>query len=278
VQTAITPETVIATVNGKKFTAGDYQQLLLAMNPQMRDAAMNQPRTLLEQFALFQNILAEAETSKLDEQSPYKERIAEARRQILVQAQINARTQSVVVSPEDVKKHYDDNRLRYTEAKAKVIFVSRVMNEGSLDGTVTKKREPEESRQLASDLLAKLKNGADFAALAKQYSDDGTTSDKGADFPDVIRSSSSSIPAHIRDAILSSASGEILGPLEHESGYYIFRIESLGLTPFEQVKSDIYNELKQAGLTKWLEETKARSTVQIDNNAFFSKPLEPAQK
>src|SRR5688500_1048904 len=71
-EAATTPDTVIGTVNGKKFTAGEYQQLLSNMTPQMREAAMKQPRAMLEQYALFQNILAEAEQSKLDQQTPYK--------------------------------------------------------------------------------------------------------------------------------------------------------------------------------------------------------------
>jgi parvulin-like peptidyl-prolyl isomerase len=274
----ITPETVIATVNGKKFTAGEYQQLLRNMNPQMRESAMKQPRALLEQFAMFQNILAEAEQSKLEEQSPYREQIAEARRQVLVQARINEKTTSVVVSPDEVRKHYEENHPRYTEARAKVIFISQVLNEQSLDGKQTKKREPEESKALAQEVLAKVQAGGDFAALAKQYSDDGTTSDTGADLPDAIRSTSSTFPADIREAILKASKGDILGPLEHQTGFYIFRIESIDLTPFDKVKGDIYNELKQAGLTEWLEATKNRSTVTIENDLFFAKPVEPAQK
>src|SRR5688572_30544287 len=72
---AESPDTVVATVNGQKFTVRDFEQLVANMTPQMRESAMKQPRALLEQFALFQNILAEAEKSKLDQQSPYKERI-----------------------------------------------------------------------------------------------------------------------------------------------------------------------------------------------------------
>jgi parvulin-like peptidyl-prolyl isomerase len=276
VEPSITPETVIATVNGKKFTAGDYQQLLQNMNPQMRETAMKQPRAVLEQYALFENILVEAEKAKLDEQSPYKERIAEARRQILVQARVNEQTTAVVVSPDEVKKYYDDNRARYAEAKAKVIFVSQISDERTLDGTPTKKREPEESKKLAHDLVAKLKAGADFVELARKYSDDGSTAEKGADFPDAIRATSSSVPEDIRETVLKANAGDIVGPLQHATGFYIFRVQSVGLTPFEQVKSDIYNELKQAGLTQWLEQTKARSTVAIDNNAFFAKPPAPA--
>jgi hypothetical protein len=44
------------------------------------------------------------------------------------------------------------------------------------------------------------------------------------------------------------------------------------------VKSDIYNEMKQAGLTKWLEEMKARSSVTIENSVFLAKPLELPQQ
>jgi parvulin-like peptidyl-prolyl isomerase len=274
---AVTPDTVVATVNGQKFTARDYEQLLANMTPQVREAAIKQPRTVLEQYAIFQVILAEAEKSKLDQQSPYKERIAEARRQILVQAQINDKSSSIVVSPDEVKKSYDENRSRYAEAKAKVIFISRVMNSQSLDGAVQEKRDPEQSKKLAADIVAKLKAGADFANLAKEHSDDASTSDKGADYPDAIRSTSASIPQNIRDAILNANAGDLLGPLEHETGYYIFRVESIGLTPFEQVKNDLYNELKEAGVKKWLEETKNRSSVTINNDVFFTQTPVPAR-
>ena len=132
VPTAVSSDTVVATVNGQKFTIRDFEQLVANMTPQMREAAMKQPRAVLEQYALFQNILAEAEKSKLDQQSPYKERIDEARRQILVQAQISDKSNSIVVSPEDVKKAYEDNRARYAEARAKVIFISQIKDERSL--------------------------------------------------------------------------------------------------------------------------------------------------
>jgi peptidyl-prolyl cis-trans isomerase C len=277
-QPSTAPESVIATVNGKKFTAADYQRLLLNMTPQMREAALKQPRAMLEQYALFQNILAEAEKSKLDQHPLYTARIAEARRQILVQAQINEQSNSIVVSPDEVKKYYDENRRRYAEAKAKVIFISQISDERRLDGSRTKKREPEESKQLASDLVAKLKGGADFAELAKQYSEDATTADKGADFPDAIRGTSSSVPENVREAVLNAKDGDIVGPLEHETGYYIFRVESAQLTPFEQVKSDIYNEMKQAGLTRWLEEMKSRSSVTVEDSVFLAKPPELRQQ
>jgi parvulin-like peptidyl-prolyl isomerase len=275
---APSPDTVIAVVNGNKFTIGDYQQLLLSMTPQMRETAMKQPRAMLEQYALFQNILAEAEKSKLEQKTPYKERVAEARRQILVQARINEQSNTIVVSPDQVKKYYDENRQRYAEAKAKVLFISMISDERTLDGSQVKKREPEESKALADNLVAKLKGGADFAELAKQHSDDASTADKGADFPDAIRGTSSSVPQNVRDAVLNAAAGDIVGPLQHETGYYIFRIESVVVAPFDQVKSDIYNDIKQAGLTKWLEEMKARSSVTIEDSVLLAKPPEIPQQ
>jgi parvulin-like peptidyl-prolyl isomerase len=114
--------------------------------------------------------------------------------------------------------------------------------------------------------------------LAKEHSDDASSSDKGADFPDAIRPDSAGVPQHIKEAVLSAKTGEIVGPLEHETGFYIFRIESNEITPFDRAKGEIYNELKQEGLKKWMDEVKSRSTVKIENDAFFTKPPEPAQK
>ncbi len=244
--------------------------MISAMNPQMRQVALRQPRQVLDQFALFQKIASEAEKAKLDEQSPYREQIADARRQILVNAQVNAATSQVEVSSADQKKFYDGNKARYTGARAKVIFISQTsVTKGLVDQQVTATRSPEQSLELANEIVSKLAKGEDFVGLAKQYSDDAETSGKGADFPDLVRPTSATVPQNIRDAILASKAGDIVGPLRHDTGYYVFRIDSIEVIPYDMVKDEIYKELKDLGLRAWLDQTKAGATVVIENEAYF---------
>ena len=64
---------------------------------------------------------------------------------------------------------------------------------------------------------------------------------------------------------------DLLGPLEHATGFYIFRIESSKVKSFEEAKGEIYNDLKQEGLKKWLDEARSRSTVKIENQSALEK-------
>ena len=266
-QSAPDPAKVIATINGRPVTAGEYDRLLAAMTPEVRAAARKQPAQVLEQFALFETILAEAEKAKLDQQSPYREQLADARRQIMVQAQIASKQAAVVVPPEDIEKAYQQHRSRYAQAKTKVIFLSRMTTSQTLDGKTNDTRAPDHTRKLAAELRSRLNAGEDFVALAKKYSEDGL-GEAGGDFPDVIRPNSATIPAEMRDAILAAKPGDLLGPFEHQTGFYLFRVESAGTPPIEQVRAELDKEIRDAALRDYLAGAKSRSTVKIEPGAF----------
>src|SRR4051794_885906 len=84
----ITPDTVIATVNGRKFTAGEFERMTQNLTPQMRQLAATQPKSFLEQYAYADTLAKEAEKANVAQMSPYRERLEDARRQILAQGLI----------------------------------------------------------------------------------------------------------------------------------------------------------------------------------------------
>ncbi|HYP14309.1 MAG TPA: peptidylprolyl isomerase [Bryobacteraceae bacterium] len=262
------PETgtnpLLATVNGEPIRQRDFERIISALDPDMRQAALRQPREILEQYAAFQVLVADAEKAKLAEQTPFREQLAEARRQILVQGQLAEAAKSVTADPERLKKMYEDNKARYSEARAKVLFISQVSNESSLEGKPLSKREPAESKKLAEDLAAKLRGGEDFAKLAKQYSDDGSTADSGADYPDVIRGDSAGIPAEMRDAILAANEGDVVGPFQHQTGLYIFRVQSVKRKTLAEASEEILNELRQSRIQEKLKEARSRATIVME--------------
>jgi parvulin-like peptidyl-prolyl isomerase len=263
-------ETVIATINGKKFTAGQFDRLLANMSAQAREAAKRQPLETLQEYALFENLVAEAEEARLDQQTPYREQIRDVRRQILAQARVTEHQNSIRISPAEIAAYYERNRAKFNEARAKVIFLSAVYREGTLDGKPVAKRNADETRQLSIKIMQLLKSGEDFVAIAKEHSDDENTAQTGADFPDPIRSTSAAIPQAMRDAILSAKTGDILGPFEHDTGYYIFRVESVGVPPLIKLKEQIATDLKNEAMRQWLENVKSRSAVKVENAEFFT--------
>jgi parvulin-like peptidyl-prolyl isomerase len=267
---AITPDTVIATVNGQKFTAGEFEQITQNISPEMRRLAGTDPQKFLEQYALTAALRAEAERAGLTSKSPYKEQIESALRDILASAIVAEKGKEGAPPDEELRKIYDGKRSEYSEAVVKVIFVSRLKFERDMaTGKQKSNTGPAQAKQKALEVAQMARAGKDFVALAKQYSDDRTTAEKGADFPYPIRSGSTNIPLEIRNAVFKAKQGDIVGPLEHDSGFYLFRVESKSILPFESVKEDISKQLRAEAVDKWLAEMKKRSTVSLDHKAFW---------
>lgn len=72
----------------------------------------------------------------------------------------------------------------------------------------------------ANDVLAKLKEGADFAALARERSRDEATAAAGGDLGCFARSSAASRSA-FEKAAFAAREGEITGPVESQLGHHV---------------------------------------------------------
>ncbi len=79
---------------------------------------------------------------------------------------------SVAVPPTDVQRYYNDNIQQYQTPEQVRASHILLKTDGKDEAAV---------RKQAEDLLAKIKAGADFAELAKKFSEDAGTKDKGGD-------------------------------------------------------------------------------------------------
>ena len=266
----ITPDTVIATVNGQKFTSGDLERITQKLDANMRQLAGTKPKEFLEQYALSMTLQDEAKKMKLHEASPYKERIEAAVRQILVNAAITEHRDRTPLDPDEVRKIYDADKPGYKQARAKVIFVSREGYKREMATGKTTATTPEDAIAKMAGVAKLAREGKDFAALAKEHSDDRSTADEGADFPFPIRANSANIPDEIRRPILAAKAGDIVGPIPHTSGYYLFRVESVEQASFDSVKEEIEKNLRQGMVNNWIYEMQKKSTVTLDHEAFWN--------
>jgi len=265
----ITPDTVIATVNGRQFTAGDLEKITRNLNPQSRQLAASQPKAFLEQYAFGESLAAEAVKLKIDQVPPYRDRLAGARRQILTQGLLEQKKSEFKITPEEMKKYYEANQAGFRQASVKVLFISRVSLVRNLGDGSTKSVTPEEIKAKVEKVAKLAKDGGDFAALAKEYSDDRNTADHGADLPYPIRANSAEIPENVREALMAGAAGDIIGPLEHTSGFYLFKIKSQSQAPLESVRADIERSIQETKLREWIDQQKAKTTVTLDHEPFW---------
>ena len=70
--------------------------------------------------------------------------------------------------------------------------------------------------------------------------------------------------------------GQVSEPLKEKNGFYLFRLESLTVQPYEKVRTQIYDELKQKGFGDWMQGLQKRYEVKVENPAYFAtKPAAP---
>ena len=97
----------------------------------------------------------------------------------------------------------------------------------------------------AQQVLAEAKAGKDFGQLAKQYSKDPGSADKGGELDWQTRDA---LEKPFADALFSMTPGEIRGPVKTQFGYHIIKLEEIqpGKTKsFEEARAELEADLKR---------------------------------
>ncbi len=200
----------------------------------------------------------------------------------------------VKIEPETVQKYYDENKQRFEtperiKANYVVLSLDTLLDQVNVNDAEIKKwyddhpqlyRVPEERR--ASHILiifdgddkAKAKaqaetvykevqkNPSRFAELAKQYSKDPGSAQKGGDLGFFSRGM---MVKPFDDAVFSLKDGEISGIVESDFGYHIIKltgIQSERVRPLSDVRAEIESELKrQAASRRFAEAAEAFSNM-----------------
>jgi parvulin-like peptidyl-prolyl isomerase len=258
----VKPDTVVAIVNNKPVTAAEFERTIAVLPPAQKATAMRNPLDWLQRRAIFESISDLGEKNKLQDESPYREQLDFARRQILFQAEINKYSNDIPILPEDQKKYYEEHKDRFKEAKGKLIKVAATKNG----------RSEAQSLARAEEVVKKARSGAEFSALVKEYSDDPETSKQGGDFT-VNNRPGSLIPEAVRTKLLALKNGEVTDPIKHEAGYFVFKAETIETIPYDVVRDDVFKEIKENAVRKWYEgvQQQATSSTKIQNPDYFKK-------
>ena len=259
-----TPETVVATIEGKKMTYGELEHFMQGLPAQTRQAAMRNRKQFIQQFALMQRLSQLAEKSKLDERSPYKEAIAFNRMNILMQAQINETYNNFAVLHEEEQKFYDENKSKYEQVTLKVIYIPFSSHAAGAAAEGQKHLTEEEAKNKAGDLVKQIKGGADFVQLVKENSEDATSKAKDGDFGTLSRSDK--LPESISSVVFSLKAGEVSEPVKQPNGFYIFRAEAVSAKPYAEVREQIFNDLKNAKLKAWMDSTSKSLDIKFEDD------------
>jgi peptidyl-prolyl cis-trans isomerase C len=263
------PDTVVARINGKPITATELTAILRANPPEAQKNMLRDSNAFVQQLGLMRKLQAMAEEAKLDQKSPIKEQLELFRMQTLANAQVAAATDAIPVTLDEQKKFFQANSDRYAQAKVKVLFVSFRASPPA-DGQAKKFLSEPEAKAKIEKLLAQIRAGADFVKLLKENSEDTESLARDGDFGQPIKRSDN-VPDVIKTAIFSLKAGEVSDPVRVSAGFYLFRLEELTTQTFDQVSSDIFNEIRQKRFSEWLEKVQKGVDAKIENEEFFTK-------
>jgi len=222
-------------------------------------ASKQQPPLSLEDF----KVLIEAYGKSFDD---VKERIKKGLGyEKFMQAQWAGK---INVTEDDAKKYYAENAKEMEQVKASHILIKLDITDPNIDPNEAKAK----AREKTEDMLKQIKNGADFAELARANSSCPSAA-KGGDLGFFSRGPMA--PA-FENAAFELKVGQISDIVETRFGFHIIKVTDRKDT-FEQFKDDIINILTQKKqgefAEKYIESLKAEASIVYPPG----KEPEPAQ-
>jgi peptidyl-prolyl cis-trans isomerase D len=179
----------------------------------------------------------DAEIKTTYEKSRSKYQVLEKRVVRYALADVNQIRQSTQISDDELKVQYQQDIQQYQVPNRVHVQHILLMTVGKTDAEI------EEVHQKAEDVLKQAKKGAKFDELAKKYSEDPGTKDKGGDLGFITQGQT--VPEFEKTAF-SQPVGSISDLVKTQYGFHIIKVlekETAHTKPFEEVKDSIKTPL-----------------------------------
>jgi parvulin-like peptidyl-prolyl isomerase len=181
------------------------------------------------------------------------------RSQIISEKIFEQVTGEVKVTDEQIAEYYEKNKAQYSQPESREVRHILVK---------TKKQ--------ADDLYAQLQDGADFAALAKKFSEDTGSKANGGK---LTISKGQTVAPFDQTAFLLNK-GQVSRPVKTQYGFHIIEpltdVKPAETTPLKDVKESIRQQLLQTkrneAMTSWVEETKKEFGEETNYQIGFKPP------
>ncbi len=246
---------VLAKVNGIEIKQSDIAVAEADIGDSLpADTTPEKKRELLLSYLINVNLLAQAaEQRKLADAPNFAQRIAFARKKVLVQSLMENENKTAT-SDAAVKKFYDENLKLVPEVHARHILV--------------------ENEDQAKDVVKKLKAGEDFAKLAKELS-----KDPGSEGGDLGYITKDQVVPEFGNVAFALDKGKISDPVKTQFGWHVIKVEDKRdrkPPALDQVKDRIKAALSQKAGEDLMQ--KIRADAKIENLTETSATPDAAKK
>jgi foldase protein PrsA len=142
------------------------------------------------------------------------------------------------VTDDEIKTRFNKNPSDYN-----IVTLRHVLIMTSDPSTGQQKHTPEEALKLAKEAKTKLDAGGDWNEIAKKYSEDTGSKDKGGLYE---KQEAKSWVSGFKEAANTQEIGKIGDPVESQFGYHVIKVEKREATPYEKLSQPDKDELKQS--------------------------------
>jgi peptidyl-prolyl cis-trans isomerase C len=264
----VPPDTVVLTVGETKITAAQFDLIIGALPAQYQASARGTGRKqFAETLAQLLTLAQEGTRRHLDETPGFQAQVLFQRANSLAGITYQQISKETKIGDVELQKYYDEHKAEFEEVHARHILIRShgsplAVKPGEKDLT------DEEALAKAQDLRKKLVDGADFATLAIQESDDTGSASRGGDL-DFFRHNQMVQP--FDEAAFKLNVGELSDPVKTPFGYHLIKVEGKRTQSFADVKPELERRLRPAMAKKVLDDLETKSGVVYDPTFFGIK-------
>jgi peptidyl-prolyl cis-trans isomerase C len=242
---------VLAVVNGTNITRTDFDQLIQQYRPEAGEWAEHNKGQVMRDLVTLEVLAQEGRKLRLD-QDPR------------IQAQIRLRTKDIMarsvvekyvaersgVNDEAIRKHYEASKDEYMVEEQ--VTVSHILV----------RTEPE-----IQEVLAELKQGKDFAEVAKARSIDGSAANGGA----LGTFGRGRTVAAFEEAAFALQVGELSASVHTQFGYHVIKVTAhlpAHVKPLDEVREEVRSALVSQYVDTLLQDLRRAAKVQVLQPAY----------
>lgn len=267
------PGHVIMHINGEGVTEGEFQaaftQLPEDMQRQFSSEAGKQ--AFAEQVVRLKLLEQEGRKLGVEKDARVAGQLAADHTNVVAAAT----AQKLVPPPtnEAVQKFYNENKKNFEATELSHILVA--YEGGAVPARSGKPLSQEGALKKAQAIGQQLKQGADFAKLAREVSDDASSASRGGLLGPF---SPGMLPPELESHVLQLQPGQISAPVPSRFGVHIFKAGAHTSQPFEQVQQGISRRVQQQNTLEKVEQMRKSAKVEFDAKYFPEANAKPLAK
>lgn len=259
----------VVTIDGKSYTAAELDHIRRSLPDVFRQQTSHMTnKTFVDNLGFLLTLNRLADEEGLVDKEPYKTQLWFNTINFLASVYLAQINSTLEIGENDVVEYYEKHKGEYEDKRVAAIY----LDYDPLPDLV-KDREPvteQDAWAKAEKLLAEMRGGADFAALAEEHSSDAGSAGKGGDLGFFSPDDQSLSPA-VRKAIFALGEGQVSTPVKDGGRYYLFKVTEVKARPLDDVRGSVLQKVQTSKLQARLDEIRASVKIDYTDPGYFGE-------